>query len=166
MLVTAMMLASLEGCASRPDVPEALRPPAGQALAVELLASGVQVYECAAGEAVGTYEWKFRGPEASLRDPGGRPMGTHFAGPTWKAPDGSFVVGEVRGRAPAKEPGAIPHLLLAAKGAGDGDGLFAGVRSILRLDTVGGQAPDAGCNATKLAAVARVPYSATYYFYK
>lgn len=160
-LVAAVVAA---GCVSPMHVPESVRVPAGQSLALELKAKGVQIYECAAGEAAGTYEWKFRAPEASLVDAGGKPMGSHYAGPTWKAPDGSVVVAKVRGRAPSSEPGAIPLLLLDAKG--DGDGVFGPVRSIQRLDTVGGQAPETGCNATRLAAVARVPYTATYYFYK
>ena len=163
-LITAMM--TLAGCATMPSVPEALRAPAGEKLSLELLASGVQVYECAAGADAGKYEWKFRGPEATLTDRDGRPMGTHYGGPTWKALDGSTVVAEVKGRAPAADATAIPLLLLAAKGRGEGEGRFSDVRHIQRLETVGGVAPASDCNATKLATVARVPYTATYFFYK
>ena len=167
MLVTAMMVAAgLAGCATAPNAPEALRPPAGQELVLALQADGVQIYDCAAA-AKGGYEWKFRAPEATLRDVGGKPMGSHYAGPTWRAPDGSTVVAEVRSKAAAKDPANIPLLLLAAKSHGDGDGLFSKVSSIQRLETVGGQAPSTSCgSATDLARVARVPYSATYYFYR
>lgn len=162
-IVTAMMAATLAGCSTLPDAPEAVRAPEGQKLALGVFASGVQIYECAAVDGGARYEWKFKAPDATLLDFGGKPMGTHYAGPTWKAPDGSTVVAEVRSRAPAKD--AIPLLLLAAKG-GDGDGLFSQVRSIQRLDTVGGLPPDTGCSAPQLARVARVPYTANYYFYK
>ena len=60
------------GCASGPniappEVPQALRPPAGQALFIETLASGVQIYECAPKtNQPTTFEWTFRAPEASL----------------------------------------------------------------------------------------------------
>lgn len=166
LLLTAMMLAGLHACATRPDVPETLRPPVGQELVVALHADGFQVYDCAAA-AQGGYEWKFRAPDATLRDVSGQPMGSHYAGPTWRAPDGSTVVAEVRSKAPAKDPANIPLLLLAAKSHGDGDGLFSKVSSIQRLDTMGGQAPTTSCSsATDLARVARVPYSATYYFYR
>ena len=164
-LISAMV--TLAGCAAVPSVPEALRAPEGEKLSHELLATGVQIYECAAGGDAGKYEWKFRGPEATLADRHGRPMGTHFGGPTWKALDGSTVVAEVKGRAPAADATAIPLLLLAAKGKGEGTGAFSGVRHIQRLDTAGGVAPaSSDCSAMKLASVARVPYTATYYFYK
>jgi len=49
MLVTAMMVAAgLAGCATAPNAPEALRPPAGQELVLALQADGVQIYDCAA----------------------------------------------------------------------------------------------------------------------
>ena len=166
LLVTAMMTVILQACAAHREAPEALRPPVGQELVLALQADGYQIYDCAAA-ADGGYGWKFRAPEATLRDLSGKPMGSHYAGPTWRALDGSTVVAEVRSKAPAKDPANIPLLLLGAKSHGDGDGLFSKVASIQRLDTVGGQAPAASCgSATDLARVARVPYSATYYFYK
>ncbi len=163
---TLLAAGILNACAAMPDAPEALRPPAGQELVAKLLASGVQIYDCAAS-AKGGYEWKFRAPEASLRDASGKPMGVHYAGPTWRALDGSTVVGEVVARAPAKDGTSIPQLLLAAR-RGDGDGSFSRVASVQRLATAGGQAPAAsGCSsAADVARVAKVPYTATYYFYQ
>ena len=46
-----------------------------------------------------------------------------------------------------------------------GPGLLADVRSIQRLDTVGGTAPAQGCDRDNASREARVPYTATYYFY-
>lgn len=147
------------------DVPATLRPPASQELMLELLAKGVQLYECASSnDAYPTFAWKFKGPEADLADRAGRPMGTHFGGPTWKAPDGSAVVAEVSAKADATRPKAIPHLLLNVKSA-SGNGVFSKVRSIQRLETVGGIAPAEPCTAQEVTRVARVPYTATYYMY-
>jgi hypothetical protein len=147
------------------DIPEVLRAPANQELMIELPARGVQVYECASSsEAVPRFEWKFKGPEAELSDRAGRPMGTHYGGPTWQAPDGSAIVGEVRARANAADPKSIPLLLLDVK-ASNGNGLFSKVRSIQRLETAGGTAPAEPCTAQEVTRVARVPYTATYYFY-
>ena len=147
------------------DVPATLRPPASQELMLEVLAKGVQVYECASSsDAYPTFAWKFKGPEADLMDRAGRPLGTHYGGPTWKAPDGSAVVAEVSARANAADPKAIPHLLLNVKSA-TGNGVFSKVRSIQRLDTVGGVAPAEPCTAQEVTRVARVPYTATYYMY-
>lgn len=155
----------LDACATRPDVPDALRPPTGQELVMQLRAEGFQIYDCAAAPN-GGYAWKFRSPEATLRDTSGKLVGDHYAGPTWRGTDGSTTVGEVVGRAPSGNPESIPQLLLSAK-RGDGDGVFSKVKSVQRLDTVGGQQPATGCaSAADLARVARVPYTATYAFYQ
>src|SRR4030095_1059091 len=94
------------GCATSPsvtapEVPLALRPPAGQTVFVEALASGVQIYECAPkADQPSAFEWNFRAPEAALVDRAGRSIGNHYAGPTWESTDGSTVVGEVKSRDP------------------------------------------------------------------
>lgn len=147
-------------------VPDNLRAPANQELMLELLARGVQVYECASsGEYAPRFEWKFKGPDAVLTDRAGRPMGTHYGGPTWQAPDGSTVVAEVGAKANAPDPKAtIPLLLLNAR-SNAGKGVFTPVRTIQRLETTGGVAPSEPCTASEVTRVARVPYTATYYFY-
>jgi hypothetical protein len=159
--------ALLAGCATTPalvapEVPAPLRPPVEQSVSFVLMAEGVQIYECAA--ATGKNEWAFKGPEAALTNREGRPMGKHYGGPTWEAPDGSTVVAEVKGRADAQDPNAIPLLLLRAKHT-TGNGMFTKVRSIQRLETVGGKAPSQPCTKEKAAQVERVPYKAAYYFY-
>jgi hypothetical protein len=161
-------LAVLAACAgsqplAAPDVPPGLRPPAGQVLYLEALATGVQIYECSRkGD---SYEWAFRAPEAALADRSGRSLGKHYAGPTWESADGSAVVGEVAARDPGPAPSAIPWLLLAAK-SNSGSGTFSTARSIQRVATAGGIAPTAPCTGANLKEVARVPYTATYYFYR
>src|SRR5882672_10712927 len=156
------------GCATvaLPDIPASLRPPAGQSVFLEALASGVQIYECASkSDEPSTYEWVFRAPEAALVDRSGRSLGKHYAGPTWESVDASTVVGEVRARDPGPSPSAIPWLLLGAKST-TGAGTFAQAKSIQRVQTVGGVAPSEPCNAANVKQVARVPYTATYYFYR
>ncbi len=147
-----------------PDVPVALRPPAGQTLYLEARGTGVQIYECSR-KADSTYEWAFKGPEATLTDVSGQPLGKHYAGPTWESTDGSTVVGEVKAKDPGPRPSAVPWLLLSAK-ANTGSGIFSGARSIQRVATTGGVAPAEACTGANLKQVARVPYTATYYFYR
>ena len=149
LILGVVMLTCVDGFAAEPEAPESLRP-VGQKLVMELLASGVQIYECVSNE------WRFKAPEATLMDRAGRPMGTHYGGPTWKAPDGSQVVAEVRARAPAADAGAIPLLLLGAKST-SGNGAFERVSMIQRLETVGGVAPAQPCTASTASEVARVP---------
>jgi hypothetical protein len=168
--LTASILAG-SGCATvpataLPDVPATLRPPAGQVVYLEALATGVQIYECTSKpDKPSTYEWAFRAPEATLVDRSGRSLGKHYAGPTWESVDGSTVVGEAKARDPGPKQSAIPWLLLGAK-ATTGGGTFGQAKSIQRLQTVGGVAPSEPCSATNAKQVARVPYTASYYFYR
>jgi hypothetical protein len=136
--------------------------PQGAPMLLEVGADGVQIYAC---EAKGQgFEWVFKAPEANLFDPNGLQVGTHFAGPTWKAGDGSVVVGEVAARADAPAGGAIPWLLLRTKSK-EGAGVFSTVAFIRRADTKGGAAPAAGCDAAHSGQQARVRYSALYQFF-
>ena len=166
----ATLCALLCGCASTgiappPDVPPALRAPADQTASFVLRGAGVQVYECReAPNGAARFAWVLRGPEADLTDRSGKTIGRHYAGPTWEAEDGSTVTGEIVAQDNAPGPDAIPWLLLRAK-ANSGKGIFAKIRSIQRLHTVGGKAPDSGCDAAQLHKPLRVAYSADYYFY-
>ena len=101
-----------------------------------------------AGDAT-RYAWTLKGPEATLYDKGGKKIGRHFAGPTWEGNDGSTVVGEVVSRADSPTGDSIPWLLLSAK-SDSGRGLFASVKFIQRLHTVGGNAPTADCSGCPL----------------
>jgi hypothetical protein len=148
-----------------PDLPASIRAPDRLALAHEVSATGVQIYDCAASKTDSSkYEWTFRAPEAQLFDTAGRTIGKHYAGPTWEASDGSKVVGEVKGRDDGPDSNAIPWLLLGAKSA-SGGGAFGRTQAIQRVNTVGGKAPAAGCTAAEAGREARVPYKAIYYFY-
>jgi hypothetical protein len=166
-LHSAVLLAA--GCATAPappEVPASLRPPAGQVLFLEALASGVQIYECAPkADQPSAYEWTFRAPEAPLVDRRGGSLGKHYAGPTWESADGSSVVGEVKARDPGPVPSAIPWLLLNAKSTA-GAGVFGATKSIQRVQTAGGLAPAQPCGAANARQSVRVPYTATYYFYR
>ena len=173
----AAVILSISGCASTgvdsgqrkippPDVPAQLRPAAGEVLFLEAQGEGVQIYDCSLQAAQpATYAWTFRAPEAQLKDSSGHVLGRHFTGPTWELDDGGSVVGELKARAPSPSPSAIPWLLLTAR-ATAGSGKLTATMSIQRLQTVGGIAPSVGCNAANAGKVARVPYTATYDFYR
>src|SRR5256885_11489310 len=87
--------------------------PSGATLLLETIADGVQVYACEAKDQ--RFAWAFKQPEAALYDRGGRQIGIHFHGPTWKLDDGSAVIGELAARADAPDAKSIPWLLLRAK---------------------------------------------------
>ncbi|MDR3543983.1 MAG: DUF3455 domain-containing protein [Desulfosporosinus sp.] len=148
------------------NVPLPLRVPSDQSIFLEALATGVQIYECAPKpDQPSTFEWVFRAPEAVLSDRSGNTIGWHYAGPTWESSDGSAVVGEVKAHDPGPNQTAIPWLLLANKST-TGNGVFSQTKSIQRVQTVGGVAPSEPCSSANVKEVARVPYTATYYFYR
>ena len=160
----AAMFVALAGCATPgagnpPSVPANLKAPASETLALETAATGVQIYECSAGK------WNFKAPEADLFDRAGNKVGTHYAGPTWESNDGSKVVAALTARSDAPNAGAIPWLLLTAKSTA-GNGVFGRTRSIQRVSTVGGTTPAEACNEAQAGKVARVNYTAIYYFYQ
>lgn len=148
-----------------PAVPESLKVPATQVLALEAHAAGVQIYTCSAGKAdPARFEWVFKAPEADLWDGNGKKIGKHYAGPTWESFDGSKVVGEVVAKDDGPDAGAIPWLLLRAKST-SGNGVFGTTLSVQRLSTVGGKAPAEGCDKTQSGKEARVAYKARYTFF-
>jgi hypothetical protein len=165
-LVIICLPALLAGCTwtSRIDVPDNLKPAAGEALQSVLAARGVQIYECRAKkDTPSATEWAFVAPEAQLFD-GAKLVGKHYAGPHWEANDGSKIVGAVKARADAPQAGAIPWLLLTTKSDGPA-GTFSKVSSVQRVSTVGGIAPAEGCNSAAIGKVVRVPYTADYRFF-
>jgi hypothetical protein len=169
-IASASFVTLLSGCGSvdigmAPAVPENLKVPATQTLAVVAQATGVQIYECNASKTdPARFEWVFKAPEAELFDNAGKKIGKHYAGPTWESDDGSKAVGQVKTSDAGPDVNAIPWLLLSAKSA-EGNGIFGKTQSVQRVKTVGGKAPADGCDQAQLGKVARVPYRATYNFY-
>jgi hypothetical protein len=145
--------------AAAADIPAKLVPPAGATLSGAYEAQGVQIYVCTARGTVN--EAVFKAPEARLTDKG-KVIAKHYAGPTWEATDGSKVVGKVLESVPAPAAGDVPWLLLAAQSSGQG--AFADVRFVQRIETSGGSAPAGSCPTP--GAELRVPYSATYRFFR
>jgi Protein of unknown function (DUF3455) len=134
-----------------------LQVPAGNRLVLHVYGVGVQIYTWTGAS------WSFVSPEAVLfADPGDdRIVGFHFAGPTWESLSGSQVVGTTI-QSSTPNPDAIPWLLLRAA-SNEGHGIFRRVTFIQRLYTVGGIAPTDPGNFP--GQVARVPYTAQYFFY-
>jgi hypothetical protein len=152
--------AAVPGDPRAPDLGDCqdLQVSPGNRVAFHLYAEGVQIYRWDGAS------WVFVAPEAVLFPGGGGGgiVGIHYGGPTWESVSGSKVVGTVLERCPA-DPGAIPWLLLGAV-ATQGPGPFHRVTFIQRVNTVGGTAPSLPGDVP--GQVARVPYTADYYFYR
>jgi len=167
-----------------PEVPGNLVIDAGSVPYLQTRAYGTQNYICLPN-ATGGVAWKLFGPQATLY-PENSPLqiATHFLSPnpeeqgtpraTWQhAHDGSAVW--ARAIQPSTDPnyvapGAIPWLKLEKVGTAQGTtggSLLAQTTFIHRVNTEGGIAPATGCtSATQLGAIALVPYSTDYFFYR
>ncbi len=142
------------------QTPPQLQPSANEKLLLQLRGTGDQIYTCTTEGA--QFRWLLKAPEAKLFDKSGNSFGRHFAGPSWEANDGSLVVGKAIANAPNGD--SIPWLLVKIV-SHRGDGVLSPVTTIQRLNTSGGKAPAAGCDATHAGQEVRVPYSADYVFY-
>lgn len=121
-------------------------------------AVGVQLYDCKA-DGRGGLAWMFREPVATLMREG-KPVGRHFAGPSWEMFDGSLIKGKETGEAPGNSANDISWLRLAVSER-KGSGIFKDVTTVQRIATVGGKKlgscfPDGTVGAE--------PYAAKYVF--
>jgi hypothetical protein len=145
-------------------LPEPVRVPAGNVLKLETVGVGEITYECRAKkDMAGAFEWAFVAPVATLVDMKKASVGKYYAGPTWEANDGSKVTGKQLAVAPAGA-GNIPLQLVKAEPA-MGNGAMTGTSYIQRLETKGGVAPSATCDAATVGAKQQVKYEAKYAFY-
>jgi hypothetical protein len=154
----ALLVAST-GLAAALDMPASIAAP-GETVVATLHAEGAQVYECKAGSD-GKLTWTFREPIASLMLDG-KTVGRHYAGPNWEHADGSAVVAKVAGRAPGATAKDIPWLKLEVTQQ-RGSGLLAGVKTVQRINTVGGVA-EGTCD--KAGTFLNAPYATDYVFLK
>jgi Protein of unknown function (DUF3455) len=167
LLVAGTFLVAVANGASTMDgvveVPAALNPDKLSIFRV-MSARGVQVYICTRNPA-GATSWVLRGPDAQLFDQQNKPVGKHYAGPTWEGLDGGKVVGEMKTSLPAPVDKAVPWLMLNAK-SHEGSGAFTQAQAIVRMGTTGGAAPSDGCDEARAGQELRVPYTAIYVFLK
>ena len=146
-----------------PETPAIIAAPVETKVAFHTHAAGVQIYIATPSPTDPlTFVWTFAAPEAVLFDNDGNAVGIHYAGPTWESASGSKVVA-ARVAGVTVDASSIPWLLLKATSA-EGPGIFARTTYIQRVNTVGGLAPAAA--PTQAGQVARVPYTAEYFFYR
>ncbi len=155
-LTLVLAVAAAAGCAT-----SEIAAPTGELPVMTVAAHGVQIHECRAAPGAAP-AWAFVAPEADLFDARGVRIGRHGAGPSWEHEDGSRFDGTVRTQMAAPRAGAIPWMLITARQQGPAVGVFSRVTSVQRVNTVGGQPPDHGCDAATLGHRAHVAYRADY----
>ncbi|MFC6644892.1 DUF3455 domain-containing protein [Granulicella cerasi] len=143
---------------------QSIAPPADATPLVAVQGRGVQIYRC--DQQIGAFAYSFVSPEAELLNSEGLKVGEHSAGPTWTWNDGGFIVGKVLAKQASTDADSVPWLLLQTSAKGAVGKYLASAAYVRRTDTHGGNAPSTGCDATHLGTMLRVPYTATYTFYK
>ena len=144
-------------------VPAALQPSERERAVFTWHAIGAQIYECRLDK--GTVSWVLVAPEADLFNQNDEKSGTHGAGPSWTALDGSKAVGTVKAKANGKHPADIPLLLLSASSTSVA-GKMTGITSVQRLNTEGGNAQARGCETAGDAGKrSKEGYTADYVFF-
>ena len=151
---------------SQDGLPDAVKVPAGNRVAMETVGVGEITYECRdKANAPGMTEWVFVGPNAVLNNRSGKQVGKYYGPPaTWESMDGSKLTATQLAVAPAGA-GNIPYQLVRANPA-MGSGMMSGVTHIQRVATKGGVAPATVCSAANKGTKEIVKYQADYIFWK
>ena len=167
----SMGMSSSSGSAGNPtfnqmSLPDSVRVPAGNRVALETVGVGELTYECRArANMAGQFEWALS-PEARLLDRSDKQVGKYYGPPaTWESLDGSKITGTQLAVAPAGD-GNLPFQLVKANPA-TGAGAMQNVTYVQRVTTKGGAAPAAtACGASAVGQKQLVKYQADYIFYK
>ena len=144
-----------------PDIPPQcsnLQVPFGNKITSHLYALGVQVYRWN-----GT-SWDFVAPIAYLyaNNSYQEKVGFHYADRTGGSKSGSKVVAAKLADC-STDSNSIPWLLLQTVST-EGSGIFTKVTYIQRINTQGGLSPTTP--GSFIGEVAKIPYTAEYYFYR
>ena len=151
---------------SQDALPDAVKVPMGNKVAMETVGVGEITYECRDKvNAPGMTEWVFVGPKAVLNDRSGKQVGTYYGPPaTWESMDGSKLTATQLAVAPSSA-GNLPYQLVKANPA-MGSGVMTGVTHIQRVALKGGVAPATVCSAANKGTKEIVKYQADYIFWK
>lgn len=126
------------------------------AVAAYTVVKGTQTYTCGAN---GRWPTKSTPKATMTRIPFGDTI-RHFAGPRWRAADGSTILGKVRVSLPQK--GRVAWLLVDVKAHEGRRGALSHVTNVSRIFTAGGLPPKGRCQH---GAKTSSGYSATYVFW-
>lgn len=165
-LAAAPLLALLAGCGSllTPSGPTDPMAPEGGVLMSTLTAAGTQQFQCAADKQ-GRW-WKFIAPDVELRDAAGHVVAHQGADFIFRASDGSVASAKiVKWDKHPKSAENLRDVLFQTTARGKKSGLMTGVRWVSRTEGKGGQ-PLAACSPSQLGSTMKIPFTATYRFYR
>ncbi|HUQ28829.1 MAG TPA: DUF3455 domain-containing protein [Usitatibacter sp.] len=163
--VVAAALPAAAALTEPANIAPLLRAPANETPAFVLNGNGVYIYQCRQSLLdANAFEWAFVVPDATLYE-GTRGTARHATVGLFESlSDRSSLSGVVR-TSQAAGVRNLPWVLMRAQPLA-ANGMFAGITSVQRVNTVGGAAPTGGCGPGNIGEEARVAYQADYYFYR
>lgn len=165
-ILTVAASQSYAGSFSQDNLPESIKVPAGNTVAMHTSAQGNITWVCKADKQNSKkVAWSFAGPRAILSDNKGNHLVSYFGPPaTWESLDGSSITGKQLAVSPSAK-GSIPMQLVKAN-ASTRPGALQDVTYIQRINLQGGAAPMEGCSTDKVGHTVVVNYSGDYLFWK
>lgn len=152
----------LTGCSTLQSFFDPLSPGADSSAAFVLTGEGVQQFQCTA-DANGRF-WKFITPQAQLRDRQGRVVARQGSEGSFFATDGSILAAKIEKYAEKSTAGNIRDLVYRTTSRGK-QGMLTGITHVKRSEGKGG-VPLTRCSPSQLGATLKVPFTATYTFYR
>lgn len=152
----------LAGCSTIQNIFDPLSLGADSSAAFVLTAKGVQQFQCTA-DANGRY-WKFITPQAELTDGKGRVVARQGSEGSFFAKDGSILAAKIEKHADKATPGNLRDLVYRTTSRGK-EGMLTGITHVKRTDGKGG-VPLTRCSPSQLGVTLKVPFTATYTFYR
>lgn len=161
-LLTIVLSLALAGCSTIQSIFDPLSPGADASAAFVLSAQGIQQFQCTA-DANGRY-WKFITPQAELKDAKGHVVARQGSEGSVFAKDGSILVAKIEKYADDASPGNLRDLVYRTTWRGK-EGMLTGITHIKRSNGKGG-VPLTRCSPSQLGSTLKVPFTATYTFYR
>ena len=150
------------GCSPLTALLDPLAPQTDADAAFVLTGKGVQQFQCTA-DAKGRY-WRFITPQAQLTDAHGRVVARQGSDGNFFAKDGSMLSVKIEKYADKATAGNVRDLLYKSSHRGR-EGLLSGITHVKRTDGKGG-VPLTRCSPSQLGTTLKVPFTATYTFYR
>lgn len=161
-LLSIALTLTLAGCSSFQSFFDPLAPSSDSSAAFVLTGKGVQQFQCTA-DANGRY-WKFITPEAQLTDGKGRTLARQGSEGNFFAKDGSILVAKIEKYSEKTTAGNLRDLVYTTSSRGK-KGILTGITHVKRSQGKGG-VPLIRCSASQLGSTLKVPFTATYTFYR
>ena len=151
----------LSGCSTWLVDPDS--PPDDSSQHATYVGSGIQQFQCVADKR--GYYWRFVAPEVLIRDASGNVFAKQGADFTFRAADGSYLKATISAADTSGSNSRMKNVLFEVTPRGNPAGTLSQFRWVKRTDATGG-IPTIPCRRNTLGTFLKVPFHATYAFFR